>query len=102
MQGFGAQVIRIKGNYDDSVHLAAKSAQENDWYVISDTSYEGYTEPPRHVMAGYCLMIKEVLHQCTDQSPLTHVFIQGGVGGLAAAISAYLWQQLGRPRPESL
>ena len=99
IQAFGAQVIRIKGNYDESVHLAAKSAQDNGWFVISDTSYEGYTEPPRHVMAGYCLMMKEVLNQRANKSPLTHVIIQGGVGGLAGAINAYLWQQLGKAMP---
>ena len=99
MQSIGAQVIRIEGNYDESVHLAAKSAEENGWFVISDTSYEGYTEPPRNVMAGYCVMMKEVLNQCAGKTSLTHVLIQGGVGGLAGAVNAFLWQQLGQDRP---
>ena len=102
MQAFGAQVIRIEGNYDESVHLAAKSAQDNDWFVISDTSYEGYTQPPRNVMSGYCVMMKEVLNQCAGKPSLTHVFIQGGVGGLAAAVNAYLWQQLGKAVPKMI
>ncbi len=100
MQAYGAEVIRIEGNYDESVHLAAQSAAENGWFVISDTSYEGYTEPPRNVMSGYCVMMKEVLDQLQGQPPLTHVFIQGGVGGLAAAVTAYLWQQLGQAMPK--
>ena len=99
MQAFGAQVIRIEGNYDETVHLAAKSAEDHGWFVISDTSYEGYTEPPRNVMAGYCVMMKEILEQCAGKVDLTHVFIQGGVGGLAGVINAYLWQQLGKDRP---
>lgn len=99
MQEFGAQVIRITGNYDESVHLAAKSAEKNGWFVISDTSYEGYTEPPRNVMAGYCVMMKEVLNQLDGKPSLTHVFVQGGVGGLAAAVTAYLWQHLGKTMP---
>jgi len=31
--------------------------------------------------------------------PLTHVFVQGGVGGLAAAVAAYLWERCGARRP---
>ncbi len=99
MQAYGAEVIRINGNYDDSVALAAKSAQENGWFVTSDTSYKGYTEPPRNVMAGYCVMMNEVLIKLAQAPQLTHVFIQGGCGGLAAAVNAYLWQQFGTTMP---
>jgi len=102
MEALGAQVIRIDGNYDDSVALAAKMAEEKGWFVTSDTSYEGYVDPPRNVMAGYCVMLKEMISQLPKESELTHVFIQGGCGGLASAVNAYLWQQWGASTPRMI
>ena len=90
MRGFGAEVIRVDGDYDDSVRITKAEAQENGWHVVSDTSWPGYTEPPRDVMAGYGVMVKEITEQL-DQAP-THVFLQGGVGGLAAGVAAALRQ----------
>ena len=57
-----------------------------DWHVVSDTSWPGYTEIPRDIMQGYRLMADEAADQWTGPPP-THVFIQGGVGGAAAAVS---------------
>ncbi len=95
--GYGAEVRRVPGNYDDAVRQAAVDAAANGWHVVSDTSYEGYTEIPRDVMQGYSLMVEEALDQ-TKRTP-THVFVQGGIGGLAAAVCAYLWERLGARRP---
>lgn len=89
----GAQVIRVDGDYDHSVHEARREADENGWFAVSDTSWEGYTQPPTHVMSGYGVMIDETVAQM-PQAP-THLFIQGGVGGLAAAVSARLRQHYG-------
>jgi diaminopropionate ammonia-lyase len=97
MAAFGANVIRIDGDYDESVRLAAKEATENKWQVISDTSYDGYLDVPRYVMAGYTVMVSEILKQMPE--PPTHVIIQAGVGGLAAAICASFWAELGENRP---
>jgi len=97
MAAFGADVIRIDGDYDESVRLAAAESSKHGWQVISDTSYEGYQEVPSHVMAGYTLMVREILDQ-TDLPP-THVIVQAGVGGLAAAICAAFWVALGTDRP---
>ena len=47
---YGAVVNRIKGNYDDSVRIAAEVADSNGYTVVSDTSYEGYTDIPKDVM----------------------------------------------------
>lgn len=88
---FGAEVREVPGNYDDSVRAAQRAADENGWFVISDTSYPGYTEPPRDVMQGYRLMAEEALAQLP--SPPTHVFVPGGVGGVAAAVSVQLRHQ---------
>ncbi len=90
--GFGAEVREVPGNYDDSVRAAQRAADENGWFVISDTSYPGYTEPPRDVMQGYRLMAEEALSQMGGAGP-THVFVPGGVGGVAAAVSVQLRHQ---------
>ncbi len=82
----GAEVRRIPGTYDDAVHEAARQAEEHGWYVVSDTSWPGYTNVPRLIMQGYRLMPDEAADQWTGPPP-THVFIQGGVGGLAAAVA---------------
>lgn len=104
---YGAHIIRIPGNYDDSVRHAARLAEQNNWWVVSDTSYDNYTEVPRDVMQGYAIMAQEVVEQVdplTQQNndpacPYTHVFLQGGVGGLAAGVISYFWQTYGKNRP---
>jgi len=97
MAAYGAEVIRIDGDYDESVRLAAKESADNGWQVISDTSYEGYLDVPRQVMAGYTIMVSEILESM--EKPPTHVIIQAGVGGLAAAMCAAFWSALGVNRP---
>jgi diaminopropionate ammonia-lyase len=96
---YGAEVRRNPGNYDDAVRLAAANAANNGWFVVSDTSYEGYTDVPQNVMQGYALMIDEALQQLPAGEFPTHVFVQGGVGGLAASVCCHLWERLGARRP---
>nr|WP_272212299.1 diaminopropionate ammonia-lyase [Marinicella sp. W31]MDC2878212.1 diaminopropionate ammonia-lyase [Marinicella sp. W31] len=95
---YGARVVRAKGNYDDSIREAARQADENGWFVVSDTSYPGYTDIPRNVMQGYSVMAEEAIRQL-DGKPPTHIFIQGGVGGLAAAVTAHFWETFGKHAP---
>ena len=83
---YGAEVRRVPGTYDDAVREAARQAEAQGWFVVSDTSWPGYTEVPRDIMQGYRLMADEAADQWTGPTP-THVFIQGGVGGVAAAVS---------------
>jgi diaminopropionate ammonia-lyase len=97
MAALGAEVVRIEGDYDESVRLCMRESEQNGWLMVSDTSFKGYTEVPRLVMAGYATIAVEVLTQA--KHPLTHVFIPAGVGGLAAALSAQLWTELGAARP---
>ena len=99
MRDLDAEVVRIRGNYDESVRLAAEEAGANRWHVVSDTSYPGYTEVPRDVMAGYSVMPEETTEQLPRDAALTHVFVQGGVGGLAASVAAWLWEKLADARP---
>ena len=96
---FGARVVRVAGNYDDSVERAARDAQEHGWQVISDTSYPGYETVPREVMSGYTVMVDEAMDALPGGEPPTHVFVQGGVGGLAAAVCAPMWWKYGASRP---
>lgn len=97
MRDLGAEVIRIAGDYDESVVLAKSEAKANGWFVVSDTSWPGYSLPPRDVMAGYGVMTREIC-EALDQAP-THVFLQGGVGGLAAGVAAALRQYWGAESP---
>lgn len=97
MRDLGADVIRIPGDYDASVALAKSEAEQNGWFVVSDTSWPGYSQPPRDVMAGYGVMTSEIC-EALDQAP-THVFLQGGVGGLAAGVAAGLRQHWGPDAP---
>lgn len=94
---YGAEVVRIAGNYDDSVVEAARMAQVNGWQVVSDTSYEGYETIPADVMQGYSIIMDEAIAQAIQ--PFTHVFVQGGVGGLAAGVASYIWERDGAQRP---
>jgi diaminopropionate ammonia-lyase len=96
---YGARIVRTAGNYDDAVRQAAADAQAHGWTVVSDTSYAGYTDIPADVMQGYSVMLVEAQEQGLASEPPTHVLVQGGVGGLAAAVCAHLWECHGAARP---
>jgi len=99
----GAQIVRVDGDYDDSVEHAESLSKTEGWLVVSDTSYDGYEEIPRDVMQGYATILAEAIEQLgaadNAESPFTHVFLQGGVGGMAAGLAAYLWERYGEQRP---
>ena len=86
---YGAEIRVVAGTYDDAVRECGRAAQAEGWLVVSDTSWPGYTEVPRDVMQGYRLMADEALDQWEPPQP-THVFMQGGVGGAAAAVSVHM------------
>lgn len=94
---YGAKVVRVAGDYDESVRVAAADAAANAWTVVSDTSYPGYMEIPRRVMLGYTVAMDEVAQQL-DQPP-THMIVPAGVGGLAAAAAAASLFNWGNSRP---
>ncbi|APG92196.1 diaminopropionate ammonia-lyase [Sinorhizobium americanum] len=94
---FGAAMIRVAGSYDDSVKEAARVADERNWTIVSDTSWPGYERIPGLVMQGYTALVREALRQMP--APPTHVFIQSGVGGIAAAVAGHLAIMLGERRP---
>lgn len=97
IEALGAEVVRIQGGYDDAVRLCAHEAQAQAWFVVSDTSYANYLQVPRQVMAGYTTLMAEALAQA--DGPITHLFVQAGVGGLAGALAARAWMETGAVRP---
>jgi diaminopropionate ammonia-lyase len=88
----GAEVVRIDGDYDATVAECRRRAETNGWTIISDTSWPGYETVPRDVMRGYTVLAREIVRQWPEAP--THVFVQAGVGGLAAALVGYLWATL--------
>lgn len=96
---YGAQIVRVEGNYDASVAHAAALAQAHGWQVVSDTSYDGYEQIPGDVMQGYGTLVAELVEASGQDPAFTHVFLQGGVGGLAAGIVSYFWELMGEQRP---
>jgi diaminopropionate ammonia-lyase len=94
---FGAEVVRVDGTYDDSVTEAARVCSERGWIALSDTSWPGYERIPGLVMQGYTVMVREALNAIGERP--THVFVQAGVGGLAAAVAGHLAEVYGAARP---
>jgi len=80
----GAIVVRVPGNYDDSTHQAQADAMDHGWILVSDTAISPDDDAPQVVMAGYTVMVEEIIAQLDH--PPTHVVVQGGCGGLAAAV----------------
>ena len=95
----GAEIVRVPGGYDDTVHHAAAVAAAQGWEVISDTAYEGYSAVPRRIMQGYGVVAEEIFTQLPGGAAPTHVFLQAGVGGMAAALCARFWQRWAAARP---
>jgi len=102
IEHYGARVVRTAGNYDDSVREAQVTATREGWTVVSDTSYEGYMDIPMDVMAGYSIMTTEAIEQWGDSAPPTHVFLQTGVGSMAASVVVQLQQAYGKNCPKIL
>lgn len=94
---YGAEIVRVAGNYDDSVAEAARVAGARGWTVLSDTSWPGYEDIPGLVMQGYTAIVREALADLPE--PPTHVFLQAGVGGFAAAVAGHMAVLLDGARP---
>lgn len=96
----GAQAFITEFNYDDAVRFANAQAQKNDWIMVQDTAWEGYTEYPTWIMQGYMTMALEAVEQLEGIKP-THVFLQAGVGAMSGAVAGFLssyFARSGRPR----
>ncbi|MFK7869359.1 MAG: pyridoxal-phosphate dependent enzyme [Roseobacter sp.] len=93
----GAEVRRAGKVYEESMAAAASAAAENDWVLLSDSSWPGYMDRPYVLMEGYLVLMREAVEQMPR--PPTHIFLQAGVGGLAAACAAHARHAWG-PEPK--
>ena len=87
MSNFGADVIRVKGNYEDSLNECIMQSNKNNWQIVQDVAWEDYKLVPKLTMAGYSVMMKETSEQIKNEK-ISHVILQAGVGGMAAAMVA--------------
>ena len=91
IRGYGAEVKVVDGNYDDAVRLIAEDAKKYGWTIISDTSWDGYTEIPTWIMQGYTTMLLEAQEEFAGMGIKrpTHIIVQAGVGALAASVVGF-------------
>ena len=87
MRSFGADVIRVKGNYHNSLKECIKQSKQNNWQIVQDVAWQDYKLVPKLTMAGYSVMMKEISEQINNQQ-ISHIILQAGVGGMAAAMVA--------------
>ena len=97
MRTDGAVVVLVDGSYEDAVRLAAAHGAETGRTIVSDTSWPGYEQIPRWIMAGYTQLFEEASHQW-DRRP-DAIVVQGGVGGLVCAAASWAAWRYGGDRP---
>lgn len=93
----GAECIVTDMNYDDTVRLTLRHAQEKGWHMVQDTAWQGYAEIPTWIMQGYATLADEAVEQLDAliAAPPTHVLLQAGVGAMAAGVLGYLVDHYG-------
>ncbi|HSH51039.1 MAG TPA: diaminopropionate ammonia-lyase [Bacteroidales bacterium] len=98
----GAKVVQVNGNYDEACKKAENSAKANHWTLVQDTAWEGYTEIPALIMTGYLTMFKEIENSLLKnlEKNIDIVFLQAGVGSMAASGVYYYLNKYGRKRPQ--
>ena len=87
MSDLGADVIKVKGNYEQSLIECIKQSTDNNWQIVQDVAWKEYMVVPKYTMAGYSVMMKEIIDQVNNEK-ITHIILQAGVGGMAGAMVA--------------
>tara|TARA_B100001057_G_scaffold498616_1_gene606262 strand:- start:673 stop:1803 length:1131 start_codon:yes stop_codon:yes gene_type:complete len=87
MRDLGADVIKVRGNYENSLVECIRQSTENDWQIVQDVAWKDYMLVPKYTMAGYTVMMKEIYDQLKGDQ-VTHIILQAGVGGMAGAMIA--------------
>ena len=87
MADLGADVIKVKGNYEKSLIECIKQSTENNWQIVQDVAWRDYIQVPTYTMAGYTVMMKEIADQIHNEK-ISHIILQAGVGGMAGAMIA--------------
>jgi diaminopropionate ammonia-lyase len=88
--GEGAEVVVVKGTYDEAVERSYEEAGERS-LVVSDMSWPGYERIPFWVIEGYSTMLWEIddeLERRGEAGP-DLVVVQVGVGAFAAAVTRH-------------
>ena len=87
MSDLGAEVIKVKGNYENSLMECIKQSTKNNWQIVQDVAWKDYIKVPKYTMAGYTVMMKEIVDQIGKEK-ISHIILQAGVGGMAGAMIA--------------
>ncbi len=87
MEALGAEVIKVKGNYENSLIECIKQSTENNWQIVQDVAWKDYMLVPKYTMSGYSVMMKEIAEQINNEK-ISHIILQAGVGGMAGAMVA--------------
>ena len=87
MADLGADVIKVKGNYEKSLIECIKQSTENNWQIVQDVAWKDYMLVPKYTMTGYSVMMREIIDQINSEK-ITHIILQAGVGGMAGAMVA--------------
>ena len=91
IRGMNADVVRVEGSYENSVNVAIAAAENDNGLLLADGSWNGYVERPALVMEGYTVLAEECRLKFTKEKKWpTHVLLQAGVGGFAAAIAGHI------------
>jgi diaminopropionate ammonia-lyase len=85
MADLGADVVKVKGNYEKSLIECIKQSTENNWQIVQDVAWKDYMQVPKYTMAGYSVMMREIIDQINNEK-ITHIILQAGVGGMAGAM----------------
>jgi diaminopropionate ammonia-lyase len=87
MTELGADVVKVKGNYEKSLVECIKQSTDNNWQIVQDVAWKDYMIVPKYTMAGYTVMMKEIVDQI-NENKISHIILQAGVGGMAGAMVA--------------
>ena len=87
MTDLGADVVKVKGNYEKSLIECIKQSTDNNWQIVQDVAWKDYMVVPKYTMAGYTVMMKEIVDQINNNK-ISHIILQAGVGGMAGAMVA--------------
>jgi diaminopropionate ammonia-lyase len=88
--GEGAEVVVVKGTYDEAVERSYEEAGERS-LVVSDMSWPGYERIPSWVIEGYSTMLWEIDDELERRGEVGPdlVVVQVGVGAFAAAVTRH-------------
>ena len=96
---YGAEVVRVPGNYDGAVQRSYADAERRGYFPISDEKSAEYPHVSREIIQGYAMVADEIYRELGELQPPTHVFVPGGGGRLAAATCGHLWERYGSSHP---